>query len=239
MKNTNGNASNVTPPKTHAQQHFHNHNASLGRIPSSAVNNRHSRELSGSENRGDEQTQVTTFQQVPGLQANAIPFGPPVTMADAMASQFAHLNINPQYIPAAFYGGYGMQFMNMGMFPAQMNNPLAFNQQLQVYQPQPQPQNGFSGYQNQNYGQQGRFQDSQAMVIRQRRMQNGEGRVAHIMLLSFLDTDNTDRERALQQRPVGEPSGRDLRLVQRSTWLSLLAEEARGKQSSACPSHFP
>lgn len=173
MKNTNGFVPSITPPKTHAQQHFHNHNASLGRIPSGAINSRHSRELSGGENRAEEQTNGNGFQQAPGLHANAVPFGPPVTLADAMATQFAGINLNQPYVPAAFYGPYGMQLMNMGMFPSQIGNPMAFNQQMQVYQPQ--PQNGFGGYQNQNFGPQGRFPDSQAMVIRQRRMQNGEG----------------------------------------------------------------
>ena len=177
MKNTNGFISSITPPKTHAQQHFHNHNASLGRIPSSAINSRHSRELSGGENRVEEQSNGNGFQQTPGLHANAVPFGPPATLADAVATQFAQMNLNQQYVPAAFYSPYGMQLMNMGMFPAQIGNPMAFNQQMQVYQPQ--PQNGFGGYQNQNFGPQGRFQDSQAMVIRQRRMQNGEGRDNH------------------------------------------------------------
>src|ERR1700709_797743 len=32
-------------PNSHAQQHLHNHNASLGRIPLNAVNNRLSRDL--------------------------------------------------------------------------------------------------------------------------------------------------------------------------------------------------
>ena len=173
MKNTNGSVTTITPPKTHAQQHFHNHNASLGRIPHNAVNNRHSRELSGGENRQEEQT--NGFQQGQGLHGNAVPFGPPVSLADVMTNQLAQLNINQQYGPAAFYGGYGMQLMNMGMAPIPMNNGMAYNQQLQLYQ----PQNGFGHYQNQGFGQQSRFQDSQAMVIRQRRMQNGEGGKCH------------------------------------------------------------
>lgn len=176
MKNTNGAVATITPPKTHAQQHFHNHNASLGRIPPNAVNSRHSRELSGGDNRQDEQTNGS--HQTHGLHGNAAPFGPPVSLADAMTNQMAQLNINPQYAPAAFYGGYGMQLMNMGMAPVHMNNPMAYNQQMQLYQ----PQNSLGPYHNQGFGQQGRFQDSQAMVIRQRRMQNGEGRKKLILV---------------------------------------------------------
>ena len=67
------------PPKSHAQQHFHNHNASLGRIPPNAINNRHSRELSGGDNRRDEQ--LNSFQQLSSaLQASAAPFSQPATL---------------------------------------------------------------------------------------------------------------------------------------------------------------
>ena len=171
VKNSNGAVATITPPKTHAQQHFHNHNASLGRIPPNAVNHRHSRELSGGDNRNEEQTNGVQSSQ--GLHGNAAPFGPPVSIGDIMTNPMAQLSLNQQYAPAAFYGGYGMQMMNMGMAPVQMNNPMAYNQQMQLFQ----SPNGFGQYQNQGVGQQGRFQDSQAMVIRQRRMQNGEGRV--------------------------------------------------------------
>ena len=168
MKNTNGVTSTVTPPKTHAQQHFHNHNASLGRIPPGAVNNRHSRDLSVTSNENRQEELINGPQQTSsGLQGNAVSFGPPVNVADTMANQFAQLNFGQQYLPPNFYGGYGMQLMNMGMSPAQMSN-VAFNQQMQVYQPQ------YGAYQTQNFGHPGRAQDSQAMVIRQRRLQNGE-----------------------------------------------------------------
>lgn len=168
MKNANT-VTTITPPKTHAQQHFHNHNASLGRIPANAMSNRHSRELSGGDTRQEEQN--NGLQNTQGLHGNATPFGPPASITDVMNNQMAQLNINPQYGPA-FYGGYGMQLINMGMAPVHMNNPMAYNQQMQLFQ----PQNGFGNYQNQGFAQQGRFQDSQAMVIRQRRMQNGEGK---------------------------------------------------------------
>ena len=189
MKNSNTVAT-ITPPKTHAQQHFHNHNASLGRIPANAMNNRHSRELSGGDNRQEEQN--NGFQNTQGLHGNATPFGPPASIADVMTNQMAQLNINPQYSPA-FYSGYGMQLMNMGMAPVQMSNPMAYNQQMQLFQ----PQNGFGAYQNQGYQQQGRFQDSQAMVIRQRRMQNGEGKTM-LFSISELRLNSRSRQRSLQ-----------------------------------------
>ena len=173
MKNANGAVPTITPPKIHAAQHFHNHNASLGRIPPNAVNNRHSRELSGGDNRREDPViglQNNAYQQTTsGPQASATAYSPSnmaVSLTDTMTNQIAQAN--PQYAAPAFYGGYGMQLMNMGMTPVHMNNPVAFNQQMQPYQ----QHNAFAQYQN--YGQQGRFQDSQARVIQQRRMQNGE-----------------------------------------------------------------
>ena len=171
LKKTNGLMSNITPPKTQAQQHFHDHNASLGRIPPNAMSNRHSRELSGGDVRRDEQPNV--YQQVlSGLQASAAPFGPPTTAAspvESMPNAMAQLNNAMQFPNQAYYPAFGMQMVNMGMTPMQMANPMAFHNQMQAFQ----PQNGFSPYPN--YGPQGRFQDSQARVIQQRRMQNGDG----------------------------------------------------------------
>ncbi|KAL9606417.1 MAG: hypothetical protein Q9179_000437 [Wetmoreana sp. 5 TL-2023] len=171
MKSTNG-LGTSTPSKTHAQQHFHNHNASLGRIPPGAVSNRHSRELSGGENLREEQ--VNGYGQISSaLQASAAPFtAAPMTATsptESVASPAAQINNIPQYAAPAFYGGYGMQLMNMGMTPVQMASPMAFNNQLQAFS----SQNNFTPYQT--YGQPaGRFPDSQARVIQQRRMQHGE-----------------------------------------------------------------
>jgi len=175
LKKANGLMTNITPPKTQAQQQFHNHNASLGRIPANAMNNRHSRELSGGDARRDEQAngfqQANGYQQVlSGLQASAAPFGPAMIAAspvESMTNPMAQLNPAMQFQNQAFYPDYGM-IMNMGMTPMNMANPMPFHNQMQTFQ----PQNVFTPYPN--YGMQGRFQDSQARVIQQRRMQNGE-----------------------------------------------------------------
>ena len=180
LKKSNGLMSNITPPKTQAQQQFHNHNASLGRIPSSAISNRHSRELSGGDTRRDEQT--NGYQQVhSGLQASAAPFGPSTTAAspvDSTPNAIAQLNNAMQFQNQAYYPAFGMQLMNMGMTPMHMTNPMAFHNQMQGFQ----AQNGFAPYAH--YGSQGRLQDSQARVMQQRRMQNGEG----ILNLTFSTT---------------------------------------------------
>ncbi|KAL8903475.1 MAG: hypothetical protein Q9171_007390 [Xanthocarpia ochracea] len=168
MKSING-MGTTTPSKTHAQQHFHNHNASLGRIPPGALSNRHSRELSGGETqREDGYGQISS-----PLQASAPPFSAAAMTAtsptESISSPVPQINNIPQYAAPAFYGGYGMQLMNMGMTPVQMASPMAFNNQIQPYP----SQNNFTPYQT--YGQPAaRFQDSQARVIQQRRMQHGE-----------------------------------------------------------------
>lgn len=173
MKSING-MGTTTPSKTHAQQHFHNHNASLGRIPAGALSNRHSRELSGGENNQREEQQVNGHGQLSSpLQASAPPFSAAAltatSPAESISSPVAQINSIPQYAAPAFYGGYGMQLMNMGMTPVQMSNPMAFNNQMQPY---PAQSNLFP---YQTYGQPaGRFADSQARVIQQRRMQHGE-----------------------------------------------------------------
>lgn len=171
-KTTYGNGPTITPPKTHAQQHFHNHNASLGRIPPNAVNNRHSREFPGGDARREEQPNgYQAFQS--GLQASAAPFGPSPTMpapAETIPSPLSPPAMS-SYGNPSYYGGYGVQLLNMGMTPMNMANPMALNNHMQAYQ----QQNQFAAYQQ--YGNPGRFHDSQARIMQQRRAQNGEGRL--------------------------------------------------------------
>lgn len=105
----------------HAQQHFHNHNASMGRIPAGAVPNRHSRELSGDSNIGARE-QSGPFQSIQSaLHANAPPFGPSgstlnqnamhntqssqsSTSASSQAMASPTGSINPAY---SYYNGNG------------------------------------------------------------------------------------------------------------------------------------
>lgn len=174
IKSTNGLGGIVTPTKTQAQQHFHNHNASLGRIPLHAVNNRQSRELPAPEVRREEPS--NGYQPFPSvLQASAAPFGPstPAALAtDLTPNGVIQMNSGLQYATPAFYGGYGMQLANMNMTPIQMGNAMAFNNQMQTFQ----TQNAFPQFQS--FPQPPRFADSQARVIQQRRLQNGEGLLA-------------------------------------------------------------
>lgn len=165
--------------KSHAEQHLHNHNASIGRIPSQAVN-RHSRELSG-DVRNEEAKAFRPLQSA--LQANAAPFGPntatppssvgssAATPMSANAYPATHPNASPNN---AYYGGYGLPLMNnlaMGMNNLNIGQPQnQWTNQMQVYQ---SPFDTYSRAMNQFS--QGRYQDSQARVIQQRRQQQNEG----------------------------------------------------------------
>ena len=170
MKKAVGVASPISPPKSKAEQQFHNHNASLGRIPASAVNPRHSRDLNKTEEAPDEKPkqQKTTQSE---LHANAPPFGPSL-MSNVAVEQAANgYGSMPAYTNPAYYGGYGMQqVMNMGMTPLALNGQTTFGNQMAAFQNQA----AYPTY-PQNFPRPARF-DSQARIIRERRIQNQEGR---------------------------------------------------------------
>ena len=180
MKSTQGAAATISPPKTHAEQHFHYHNASMGRIPAGVISNRQSRDLSSAD-RGDgrHNNQVT----LSGLHGSGTSFNSNAAVSsETLSSPVAASHVTNQHFPLptqSLYGNYGMQVMNMGMASLQMTNPMVFNQQMSNYQ------------QNQTYAQYqntsgpGRFQDSQSRVPQQRRMTNSESdgqRFMHVNL---------------------------------------------------------
>ncbi|KKY24830.1 putative mrna binding protein pumilio 2 [Diplodia seriata] len=199
MKNANG--LNGTPSggngvNSHAEQHLHHHNASMGRIPMNAVN-RHSRELSGGENRIDDPAGAAAFRSMgSALQANAAPFGPAlsngtngvtangtttaagVSSATATAipsSNGAGITSPPVYgnPNTPYYGGYGMAMLNVGMQNLNPNGQAPYNQ-MQMYSPFNPYSQPFQQPFTQQAPAQPRFPDSQARVIQQRRMQNQE-----------------------------------------------------------------
>ena len=103
MKSTNSIGSALTNSKTTAEQQFHNHNASLGRIPARAVNNRHSRDIvtlmNGMDIRRDDQPTLQTHQS--NLQGSAAPFGPtyssPENSTTSLMAGASHTNGNALY----------------------------------------------------------------------------------------------------------------------------------------------
>lgn len=73
LKTVSGTTVGSTPNQA-AQQHLHNHNASMGRIPAGALPSRHSRELSGDSR---ENVAGANYQSIgSSLHANAPSFGP-------------------------------------------------------------------------------------------------------------------------------------------------------------------
>ncbi|KAI1497031.1 armadillo-type protein [Biscogniauxia marginata] len=157
------NGAGMTPSSNanaHAQQHFHNHNASIGRIPPGAMK-RHSRELS-TDNQG------ANFPSIQSqLQASAPTFGPIASSQAAVQSPSS--TTSPSHGSYPYYGGYNpsspngsgynMGLLAMGMQNMSVNNnynPQNYTGYGPVYQPTSQPR------------------DSQQRVIQQRRAQDNE-----------------------------------------------------------------
>ncbi|PQE29768.1 hypothetical protein CJF32_00000430 [Rutstroemia sp. NJR-2017a WRK4] len=167
---TNGmtSAANNTP-NSHAQQHLHNHNASLGRIPPNAMN-RLSRELAAGDAATLREAQNGGFQSIQSaLQASAAPFGPALTqgMNQAQVSSPVTPPTGQQNFSTSvpgYYNPYNMHMMSMGM------------QNMQIGQPMYSPPNAYGNYGNSMYQQNGGPRDSQARVIQQRRQNDGEGK---------------------------------------------------------------
>jgi hypothetical protein len=178
--NTNGISSVATTPNSHAQQHLHNHNASLGRIPPNAMN-RLSREMASPESATLREAQNGGYQSIQSaLQANAAPFGPSLSQMSQAPVQSPMVSpTSQQQYPAAVPGYYNsnnynmqMMSMNMGMQNMALNQPMY-----------PGP-NQYGAYGGQMYApqSQGQPRDSQARVIQQRRQNDGEGEFSDIVI---------------------------------------------------------
>lgn len=105
VKNTSGSSMAAANANNHAQQHFHHHNASIGRIPAGIAPTRgHSRELSSESNANSSREQANSYQSLQSvLQASAPPFGPSTTTA-APQMPAAVSSVNDS---AALNGSYG------------------------------------------------------------------------------------------------------------------------------------
>jgi hypothetical protein len=194
---------------THAQQHFHNHNASLGRIPAGAVHRGHSRELS-SDNTAVSREQPSYPSIQSALQASAAPFGPSTTApaptsvgnntpggAPTMGNNFNNSGFYPM-------NGYGVpQGVPQGAIPQNhpqgaTHQPGAYNVNMLANSMQQMNMNGVNGgsmYQPQNYNgynaghysQGNQPRDSQARVMQHRRQLDNEAmsRYQNVSLESF------------------------------------------------------
>ena len=170
-----------TTPNSHAQQHFHNHNASLGRIPPNAMNNRQSRDLTGADGTATlREGQTSSYQTIQSaLQASAPAFGPPISQAMSQPQSPGTVTspTTPSYAVPSYYGNYNTQMIAMGM------------QNLQLGQPAYSPQNPYANYGALFQSQNG-MRDSQSRVIQQRRQNDGEGNVVS-RASSFLFADRS------------------------------------------------
>ncbi|WQF81591.1 Putative armadillo-like helical, pumilio domain-containing protein [Colletotrichum destructivum] len=186
VKSTNGGL--VT--NNHAQQHFHNHNASIGRIPAGAVAGRHSRELSNDNSMGAQREQTGPYPSIQSaLQANAVPFGP-----GAPGQGFPHTSQGNQIpngtVTASSNNAYGGFYPNGYVSPNSSNsnngppNPGPYGVPLLAMSLQNMNlNNGGNMYPPQNYTgygslytppQQPQPRDSQARVIQHRRQMDNE-----------------------------------------------------------------
>jgi hypothetical protein len=157
----------------HAQQHLHNHNVSIGRIPLGAMQKHHGRELSNDSHNGISQSPYPSIGS--NLHANAPSFGPGITSqappqsvpttAYSALSPTSSMGSYPYYNPSGYNnaGPNGAGF-NMAMVTHQVNN-----MSLNAYPSQP-----YTGYAP-VYQPQGR--DSQQRVMRERRVQDGDGKI--------------------------------------------------------------
>ena len=187
----NNQATALPGGQTHAEKHFQAHNANMGRIPANGVNNRISRDFAsgasinpitataGGDTRREEPINGLKALQS-DMQANTMAFGPTTSAgspAEAVAGVMSPPAMN-QFTNPAFYGGYGMQMMNMGMNPMQMAAAAGmgpFAGQMGMFQ----GQGGFAQYPP--YNQMGRFQDVQSRAVPQRRVQNVDGECCNVI----------------------------------------------------------
>lgn len=169
-----------------AQQHLHNHNASMGRIPAGALPNRHSRELSADTR---DNIAAANYQSIGStLQANAPPFGPAVTqssahlqgpvLTQAPQTPAASTMANPQAM-APYNNGYYVPNGYANMSPANGSHNY-HNVPPLLSQMQGLSINGANNYSTQNYTGYAPVyappqpRDSQARIMQSRRQQDNE-----------------------------------------------------------------
>lgn len=171
---------NGTGINSHAEQHLQNHNASLGRVPPTAMSNRHSRDLSAQA--GFKEQEYRPMQS--GLHASAAPFGPSLSSTVPINGSAASTISSPtisQYSTAtgntAPYYGYGMSMINnamggLSLGGSQFASPATYTPSSMYTATSGGVQPYYNPYAT--YGPNGRVQDSQARVIQSRRLQNGK-----------------------------------------------------------------
>lgn len=195
VKNPSGSSALSGNANNHAQQHFHNHNANMGRIPAGALPTRHSRELSSDNSINAAREQPNGFQSIQSaLQASAAPFGPSLTSAAQVSSvaavsgpaATAPVNSFNNFYPTNGFaphaanpnGSYGMPMLTTGMQQMNMNGVNGGMYAAQNY----------TAYGSVPFAQgTGQSRDSQARVMQHRRQLDNEAmsRYQNMPLESF------------------------------------------------------
>jgi len=191
VKGTLGQVNN----NVHAQHHFHNHNASLGRIPAGAMTSRHSRELSTdggaslSGRDGIPYPSISAALQANGSQSAS--FTPSQTQVStptpsAIASPVASSQY-PSYFPSTGYNHHN------GAGPTPYNAmPAVLMQNMQslslgsAAQAPAYTQLNYAGYTPIYQAVPRQQQDSQARVMQNRRQMDNEGRSTWASSLLFV-----------------------------------------------------
>jgi len=165
------------PGATAGDHRFHQHNASLGRIPTSVLTTnaanyaafnsaRQSREMSS----GDVQQAFSSMTNGPHSAASSYPPGTAVSDNYSTFSPNGTAATSP-HVPQAAYGGYAgpanVSSLNSAMNNMQLGGTAQWHGHAQTYQP-PYP-----SYPLQQYGH-GRQQDMQSRTMQLRRGQDGE-----------------------------------------------------------------
>ncbi|KAK0615811.1 armadillo-type protein [Bombardia bombarda] len=172
VKNTTPSSGLATNANNHAQQHLHNHNASLGRIPAGAMPHRHSRELSNDASLANSRENGGGYPSITStLHANAAPFGPPSTQALPPTSVTSPTSANPYYYNGPNYAPNGNGAPTNPNSLPMLFNTMAISSSLSA----PYSPHNYTGY-NPLYGATSRQQpqDSQARVIQNRRQMDSE-----------------------------------------------------------------
>ncbi|RKF62256.1 putative rna-binding protein [Erysiphe neolycopersici] len=170
--NNGGGTNSKNAPSSRAQQRFHNHNASLGRIPPGAISNILSRDVTSNENPSIREGQNIGFQSMnTALHASAPSFGPASTQNNNQSPILPPLSPNSAQSMAAQQSYYGMQMIISGM----QNMPIS---QYGYSSPNPY---GYSGNQIFNTStttsarpQQTGSRENQARVSQNRRPNDGD-----------------------------------------------------------------
>lgn len=167
----------------HAQQHFHNHNANMGRIPAGAFSHRHSRELSADSTTRDQGASFQSFQSA--LQGSAAPFGAPMAAQAPFVPGMGSQQLGaaaPNSFNANFFAGNSYQLPGPNNHQAPINTNMLQSgmQQLNLNglgaSNQFASQQNFQNFSNFPQGAPQQPRDSQARVIQNRRQVDSDGK---------------------------------------------------------------